>query len=136
MTQPEIKTLIHNSIQTPDGTILVSTHRHDYKEYTDTISGEVYMTDGGNAYARRTINKVPYIDLSVYAEDPIEKVREVFTWGTYDKNGDQELRSVLLKDMSNAHLEAIVRDGYKVSGNVIERELEYRADNNIFVEDL
>jgi hypothetical protein len=43
--------LIKNCLETPDGTILQSRHRHDYHEYTDA-NGKNYMIDGGLSYVR------------------------------------------------------------------------------------
>ena len=117
--------LIYNAIRTPDGTVLESTHRWDYRTYTDA-NGFTYMVDGGLEYARR--NKGNYEELSVFHGDPHDKVREVFTWGTYGPKGDQELRRVLLKDMDTDHIEAIIKDGYLVSP-LMENELTWRLTN-------
>jgi len=38
--------LIANALRTPDGTVLESKSRHDYKEYIDA-NGKTYMIDGG-----------------------------------------------------------------------------------------
>lgn len=102
--------LVYNAIRTPDGTVLVSRHRHDYKSYVDEVSKEAYMVDGGTDYTRRTTGqKWPYEELSLYTTDPIFKVREVFTWGTYGKNADKPLTYILLKDMSIEHIKNVIR---------------------------
>jgi len=65
--------------------------------------------------------------------------RDVMLWGTYGKNGDQPLKYVFLKDMTNEHIQAIIdtqksiSDRYKIA---FENELEYRKDNNIKIEDV
>ena len=57
--------LISNKIRTPDGTILQSFNRHDYKTYIDA-NGFEYMVDGGIDYLRRIIvDDAPYEELSV-----------------------------------------------------------------------
>ena len=81
--------LIRNAIQTPDGTILESKHRHDYRSYTDA-NGKTYMVDGGLEYLRRSIHD-DQIDMSLYDDEPHEVQRDVVTWGTYGKNADQPL---------------------------------------------
>lgn len=124
----------YNAIQTPDGTILVSYSTHDYKVHIDTESHERYIVDGGLSYARRSVNHIPAKDLSVRLDADIQEIREVFSWGTYGKNGDEEYKRVLLKDTSNAHLEAIVKDGYKLS-SLMKLELKYREVNGIVIED-
>lgn len=118
--------IVYNAIKTPDNTILVSRHRHDYKEHLDA-NGEVYMVDGGNEYIRRSVNKEPAEDLIVTEDDPIEVIREVLRWGTFGKNGDQPLTYVLLKDMEDAHIKAILDNYTTVYENVFKRELEYRG---------
>ena len=99
--------LLYNAIKTPDGTILESRHRHDYKSYVDS-NGETYVTDGGLSYTRRSVNKEPYEELSVYTDDPHEKIREVFSWGSRGKKGDEPLKYILLKDITDEHLEALI----------------------------
>lgn len=45
--------LLARGITTPDGTTLVSSHRHDYKAHKDK-NGQLYMIDGGPEYIRMT----------------------------------------------------------------------------------
>lgn len=126
--------ILRNSIRTPDGTILTSTSVHDYVEHIDA-NGELYMIDGGNQYLRRSINKVPPVELSLTDDLPLMEIRGIPLWGTYGQNYDNFHR-VAIKDMSNAHLEAIIDDGYE--GPLVDymgMELRYRHCNNIIVED-
>lgn len=130
--------IIRNQIRTPDGTILESTHVHDYVEYEDK-NGELYSTDGGDEYIHRSINKEPYEDMTVYSNAPIETIREIFKWGTRGVKGDKPLRWVLLRDMTNLHIESVIDylQPYpkEVSRNIdlFRRELEYREKNGISV---
>jgi hypothetical protein len=123
-----MKKIISNSIKTPDGTILTSTHVHDFVQYTDN-NGEVYFTDGGNEYLRRSVNKEPAIDLSIYIDDDFDKVRVAFTWGTYGKKGDQPLKRVSLKDLELDHINAILETQTHLSVDIRSlfiQELEFR----------
>lgn len=126
--------LLVNRWMTPDGTILHSKAPHDYVRYWDeeeryyavdsTLSGLVRIT--GNLK-----------NLCLYEDDPHEEVRKYFCWGTYGKNGDQPHKWVALKDMSNLHIDAILRTHVHIRGTVVERvfirEVKYRLDNNIVV---
>ena len=132
MSEPRI---IYNAIRTPDGTVLESLHRHDYREYIDA-NGLEYMVDGGREYLRRTIqDTAPYEELSVYDNEPIEKIREVFYWGTYGKKGDEPKKMKGLAEMSDDHIKAIIRDGIYGWNDLMERELQYRRDNKFTIAD-
>lgn len=104
MSKPK---LVRNAIQTPDGTIIESLHTHDYVLYIDK-NGEEYMVDGGLSYLRRNVTKEPYIELSVYDNEPHEKIREGLHWGTYGKNGDQPLKYKAIKDLDDDHIKALL----------------------------
>ena len=100
--------IVSNRIRTPDGTILESMHRHDYRTYVDA-NGKEYMVDGGLDYLRRNVHDdAPYEELSVYDDAPYALVREVFKWGTRGKDGKQPLTYVPLKDLTTEHIEAIL----------------------------
>lgn len=133
--------IVLNRIRTPDGTILTSRTRNDYVTYTDD-NGLKYMVDGGHDYLRRNAFmeypiELQYEELSVTLGDGHLKVREAFQWGTYGKDGTEPLKRIAVCEMSNAHIEAILADafGYDWVIGVFSRELKYRKDNNILIED-
>ena len=123
--------LILNALQTPDGTILRSLFRHDYKEYVDA-NGKTYMVDGGLDYVRRS-NNGDENDMCLYDDAPHDVQRQVFEWGTYGINGDQPLTYVCIADMDTSHLNAIINTN--TMSNVMpsllhcmETELSYREN--------
>ena len=100
--------IVSNRIRTPDGTILESMHRHDYRTYVDA-NGKEYMVDGGLDYLRRNVHDdAPYEELSVYDDALHVEIRNVFKWGTRGKDGKQPLTYVPLKDLTTEHIEAIL----------------------------
>lgn len=130
--------LVFNGIRTPDGTILESRSQHDYKTYIDKISQEEYMVDGGLIYLRRNCNKMPFEELALEEDAPIEVIREWFKWGTLrrDEEGRAFTKLILLKDLTDSHINNIIRDGYNVMGNVMVREKDYREQEGISVSGL
>lgn len=131
--------VIKNAIKTPDGTILESFTRHDFVQHTDRITEETYWLDGGHDYQRRSVNKVEAIDLSVWIDDPFETIREAFQWGRL--NSDDHIRKftyLKLKELTNQHICKILETQTHISQetrSLLERELEYRKENNIFIKD-
>ena len=129
--KPKMNRLLRNALQTPDGTILESRTRHDYKTYKD-VNREVYMVDGGLDYQRRTVNRhAPELDLSLTESDPHLVVREKVTWGTYGKSGDQHLSHIAIADMETEHLQAVLgtqKQMYPQIRDLMKTELEYRNE--------
>ena len=125
-----MNSLIRNAMQTPDGTILESTHRHDYKTHTDA-NGKEYMVDGGLDYLRRSIHD-DQIDLSEYDDAPHERQRELLTWGTYGINGDQPLQYKTIEEMETGHLEAVVKmvGICPIRRKCMQKELELRTNES------
>ena len=120
--------LLRNAIQTPDGTILESRTRHDYKEYIDAY-GCWHMVDGGLDYIRRS--DTPATDLSLTDADPHLVVREKVTWGTYGKEGDQPLSYIAISNMETEHLQAVLdtqKRMYPQVRDLMQAELEYRNE--------
>jgi len=130
--------LLANRIITPDGTMLQSFHQHDYVTYTDG-NGLEYMVDGGLVYQRVIVHEdAPHTDASVYDTDPHDRIREAFCWGTYGKNQDKPRTWVKLKDMSDAHIEAILNTQNHIPTyiyDVFDNEMVYRELLNIHIED-
>lgn len=98
--------IVYNAIRTPDGTLLVSRHRHDYLTYKDQ-NGLTYMVDGGFAYLRRNHHpEGPHAEeLSVFIGDGFDKVRESFEWGAQRETG---LTYIKLCDLETDHIKAIL----------------------------
>lgn len=63
-----MKKLIRNAIKTPDGTVLESTHTHDFKSHIDK-NGNYYAIDGGLSYLKRIATREDYEELSKWDED-------------------------------------------------------------------
>ena len=102
------KQLIYNAIKTPDGTVLVSYHRHDYKSYVDANS-DTYVIDGGLEYVRTSVNSVSAESLAVYDDAPFEVIREYLHRSGRGKDGKQELKYVALKDINDDWLENLIK---------------------------
>lgn len=132
-----MKKIISNKIKTPDGTILESFFLYDYKSYKDR-NGEVYSVDGGKQYLKRSNNKEPYEELSIYEDSPFEVIRENFCRGTVNKHGEELW--VPISQMNNKHLRNCIvynnKLGYGLSfaNQMYRKELSYRKKNNIIIE--
>ena len=121
-----------NALKCRCGTVIKSKHRHDFVKHGDVA------VDGGHEYIRRVGDMSGTEELSVEDDGTIELAREHLEWGTYGRGKYAEPHSVKLKDMSDAHIEAILLDGYRLHplyAKYFPLELQYRKDNNIVVED-
>lgn len=121
--------LVRNAMRTPDGTIIRSRHRHDYVTHKDA-NGKEYMLDGGLDYVRSSANGDEEY-MAVTLAESHEQIREACDWGTYGKNGDQELSYIKLCDMETEHIQAVLLNVATINLGIrtaMERELEYRAN--------
>jgi hypothetical protein len=140
MTKDIHPIIIRNAIMTPDGTFLRSFHVHDYVEHKDTVTGELYIVDGGNQYLRRSVNVVPAEDFTVTMQDKFVLIRCAFVWKSYGKNGEHP-RGILIAlcDMTTDHIEAILRTQVHIRGIYVEElmiaELQFRKYGMIRLED-
>ena len=125
-----MRKLIKNSIRSPDGTLLTSQHQHDFRSHRDTITGELYFTDGGTSYIRKSVNVIPYEDLSVYSDDPFEIVRNNVEWGNYGKNGNEPLQYKTISELSSNHIKSILSNCKVVDymKELFEKELSFRSE--------
>lgn len=134
---PINKTLVYNGMMTPDGTILESKYRYDYKFHKDE-NGKKYILDGGHTYIASSIHE-DQIMLSVYYEDlDFYEARHWMRWGTYGKDGNQKLRWKRIASMSNDHIKNVLENVSRISDHfreMFEKELKFREENNIIIED-
>lgn len=123
------KQLIANKWQCPDGTILHSKTGWDFVDHTDA-SGEYFAVDGGNNYSRVLGDITKLKNFCVYSDDPHEIIRENFTWISYGKDGNQPGQYILLKDITEEHLDAILSTQWHIVGTYVEKiltdEVAYR----------
>jgi hypothetical protein len=133
--------LILNRIQTPDGTILTSNHRHDYVCHTDK-NGLYYFLDGGRDYRRMSNHEeAPHIDLAVYSDAPFKVIREHFCRGTHGKDGRGPLRWVPLNQMNDEWVAACItyneerNMGKSYASSLYAKELKYRKRHKITIEE-
>ena len=121
--------ILRNAMVTPDGTLLESHYRHDYKDHTDA-NGHLYMVNGGLAYIWKSEpHEAPAKSLCLTTDNTHEEIREGFSWGSYGVNGDEPLHYIFLKDMNTKHINAIIMTQSHISAElrkVFREELIYR----------
>lgn len=126
------KQLIANKWQCPDGTILHSKTGWDFVDHTDA-SGEYFAVDGGNNYIRIIGDITKLKSLCVYEDDKHGIIRENFTWKSFGKDGKQPGHFILLKDITDEHLSAIIDTQGHIVGTYVEKilkdEVTYRESN-------
>jgi len=124
---PKVIHLLVNKWSAPDGTILISRHRHDYVSHEDA-EGNLYYLDGGTEYIRTSGNLK---NECVHTDSPFEVIREHFTWGSYGVDGMQPKKITKLKDLGEDHIKAILRTQNNLPEYMKElfrSELEYRLN--------
>lgn len=131
--------VVLSRIKTPDGTILTSEYRHDYKEYIDK-NGELYMIDGGCDYCRKSDNKEPATYMPIYADDDFAVVRTVVKRGTFDKDGCRIWKPIC--ELTDEHLHNILKynlvHGWGLDNThskVVCKEILYRREHGISLHD-
>lgn len=100
--------LVYSALVTPDGTLLESLHRHDFKQHFDK-NKKMYFIDGGLDYVRATMNGDEKF-IRVYADEEFEKVR-LYAYRICrgeDGNRGPFVRVVLAK-LTDVHLESVLR---------------------------
>lgn len=121
--------ILYNQLTTPDGTILVSSSRHDYVSHTDA-NGKYYFLDGGTSYIRASTHSDQKI-LTITTDTDHPTLRKYVTWGTYGKSGNEPLRRVTIANLSTNHVKAII--DYLPKGHIflpiLKTELEYRHEH-------
>jgi len=119
---------LYNAIKTPDGTILWCKSGHDYQTHEDKVSGESYMNDGLGYMVRRSVNKVPYEDLSIRASDPFEVVRTAKFWSSYGKDGKSPKVILSLEQIEDDHIKVILETQNQIRGTVLEKLFKQEQD--------
>lgn len=130
--------VLFRSLTTPDGTELISRHRHDFVSHTDKTNGKYYMLDGGLDYCRFSATENA-VWTQITDEDPFELVRQHFTRGSRGVNMDKELKYIKLAEMTDSHLDATIEycedhraDAYL---DIYLAEREYRIKHKIAIPD-
>lgn len=125
-----VPSILANRIQTPDGTMLQSYNRHDFKSHVDRVTGETYGIDGGCEYLRRIGPVKDCKELSVFSNDRHELIRETMHWGTRGKDGTEPLRYIPLIDMEDDHIKACLETQPRMHPHfrqAMENELKFRG---------
>ena len=133
------KQIILNRVQCREcGEVLTSYNRHDYK--TCGCTNET-MVDGGTDYQRYGGLNLDLVDTSstIYLSEDHEMNRSAAHWGNRGKDGLQPLSYKSVADMSNSHINNIMRDMEGRIAPWIEKimvtEQLYRFTNKITIDD-
>lgn len=125
--------MIASKIVTPDGTILQSFYRHDFKSHKD-LNGKEYCIDGGLDY-QRIIGDISDLEIiQITDEDNFEVIRQEMYWGTYGKDGTEKFKYIYLNEMEKLHIIAVLETQQQLpkwKHDLLRKELDYRLKNNI-----
>lgn len=101
------KRLIRNSFQCLEcNEILISHYTHDY---TTCKCPNSASTDGGLSYARYGAKDMSKLkDLCIYDDEQFESLRNIISRGGRGKLGDQPLKYVVLSNIDDEWLQAII----------------------------
>lgn len=134
MEKPE-RHLVYSAIHCGGcGESLVSYHRYDFKQ-----CGCKHQTfiDGGLSNPR--YGAVPYDKRhveTIYSDDDFTIVRRYASRGSKGKDGKEPLTWIPLYQMTNSHLEnVILYGGAAWHLELISKELQYRREHNIVIEE-
>lgn len=134
--EPE-RQCIYRSLTTPDGTVLISYHGHDYVTHIDK-NGEEYMLDGGpNKNYRTSINNIEGVITEVYLDEGHDKIRDFVHRGGRGKNRDQPLTWVPVSKMNDNWVRATITYndergmGHGWFNKVLKDEIIYREEHGI-----
>ena len=135
----EVKQIILNRVQCREcGEVLTSYNRHDYK--TCGCTNET-MVDGGTDYQRYGGLNLDLVDTSstIYLSDDHAMNRSAAHWGNRGKDGRSPLSYKSIADMSNIHIDNIIKDmGGKIipwMEEIMVTEQLYRFTNKITIDD-
>ena len=116
--------IVANQIRLPSGKVLRSFYQHDYVSAVE--DGVKYTIDGGEAYHR---GSKAGDNWSVYSDDPFPEIRKFMVWGTRGEDGTEPLKWILLKDMTEKHIKAVLDSELEIAEwkrRAFKQELEYR----------
>ncbi len=135
-------TIIFSAIETPDGTLISSNNRHDFKSHEDKLTGKTYSIDGGNDYQKISGDIKDLTSYIIRSNDPISVIRCITGRAGYGPDGNGEYRACLLKDMSDDWLTSSIDyvkeaqvEGCDIYADIYQRELDYRMANNLHMPD-
>ena len=133
------KQIILNRVQCREcGEVLTSYNRHDYK--TCGCTNET-MVDCGTDYQRYGGLNLDLVDTSstIYLSDDHAMNRSAAHWGNRGKDGRSPLSYKSIADMSNIHIDNIIKDmGGKIipwMEEIMVTEQLYRFTNKITIDD-
>lgn len=125
-----MRQLVYNAVKCLQcNKIIISYHRHDYKECG---CSNKTMVDGGTDYIRCGGVDLNLLEIiSVYDDEPFEKVRQYAYRGSRGKDNKQPLIWIKLCDMEYDHLQAVLDYGGKEWHlNLIKKEINFRKNEN------
>ena len=114
--------LIANIWRTPAGEILQSKQRHDF-----VMASSGHFIDGGLEYIRRGGSFEGWEDLCVYSDDPHEKKRELFKWGSRDG-------WITPAEMTTEHIQAVLETQKQIPEHIREMfvdEIRFRKEKEM-----